>query len=45
VVDAADNNGRTARDLAARGGGEPAIKALDSEESGFYIFEGRLILL
>ena len=27
------------------GGGEPAIKVLDSEESGFYIFEGRLILL
>lgn len=44
VVDAADSNGSTARNLAAEGGGEPAMKALDGKEPEPYIFEGRLIL-
>lgn len=30
--------------LAAEGGGEPAMKALDGKEPEPYIFEGRLIL-
>ena len=45
VVDVADINGRTARDLTEERGQERAIKALNSGESEFYIFEGRMILL
>jgi ankyrin repeat protein len=45
VVDAVDNDGHTARDLAEEMDQGPAIKALDGEEPGFYIFEGRLIVL
>ena len=45
VLHAVDNDGHTARDLAEEMDQGPAIKALDGEEPGFYIFEGRLIVL
>jgi hypothetical protein len=45
VVDAVDNNGRTARDLAGESGRSRrhAIKTLNGKDPGFYIYEGRTI--
>ncbi|KFY18801.1 hypothetical protein V491_04698, partial [Pseudogymnoascus sp. VKM F-3775] len=45
VLHAVDNDGHTAHDLAEERGQERAIKALDGEEPGFYIYEGRIIVL
>jgi ankyrin repeat protein len=43
VVTTEDNDGRTARDLAE--GSDCAIKALNGKEPGFYMYNGRMILL
>ncbi len=45
MVDVVDNDMRTARDLAEESGQGRAINALDNEELGCYIFEGRIVLL
>ncbi len=45
LLSAVDSAGRTAPDLAEEEGLERAIKALDSEPSTGYVYDGRLILL
>jgi ankyrin repeat protein len=45
VVTTEDNRGHTARDVAEKAGSDHAIKAFNDKETGFIIYDSRMIQL